>query len=122
MITLYQEDLIDVNLVKSRSSWFEYHLNPFCPRNSTYACYYCRKYSAYFNILQPNDLSKGLGVLKGSKQANRNVIESHHRLQTHKKIMEYLTEKKNNNMDSTLGDSIQARHFKFHKCISTIYT
>ena len=122
MINLYQEDLIPINMVKSRQSWFEYHLDPFTPRNSRYGCYYCRKYSAYFNILQPNDLASQTGVRKDSMQANYKVIEKHHRLESHKQIMNYLSEEKVTNMNIKMGKAIDTLELPHHQKTDTFHT
>ena len=96
-VTKYQNDVLDASDFFANSKWIQYIFNPDSPEDSHYNCYFC---SRYFNDDNDQDiyerpgfrstLSRIDGELRqgeDAKQRNKEIIQSHSRLRSHKKAM-----------------------------------
>ena len=91
----HQNDVLDASDFIANSKWIEYIFNPDNPVSSHYTCHFCSRYIQDSNHVQWNVLSDISGVLRegvDAKRQNKEVIQHHARLPTHKKVMERFEE------------------------------
>ena len=105
-IANFQNETLDVNDVLKYSSWFQYNLNKDHPEESTYSCFYCRKYSELYRVPTPNRLSMKEGRIEDSKEKNARVLQRHAGLHTHKSVMQTYEEERRSDMAMLISNDI----------------
>jgi hypothetical protein len=101
-----QNDLISTDTIQRPEikKWFQYNYNEDVPRNSTFSCRLCLKYSSgLYNVHQqiPKIASEEGYLIRNradSKKMNNEYIRNHDRSSTHTKVVEILKNRKRESM------------------------
>lgn len=93
---MHQENLLPVKTIKKYKNWFTYLYNPDKPKESKYRCRLCYTYYDKFKLPSrtKNALAYEAGVLKQSKDRNRDMINDHAVLGAHQAIIQTLQKQK----------------------------
>lgn len=89
--------MLPIQTIQNNKVWFEYIQNKEKPNESRFRCRLCYKYYDKFNLAKnhKNALAFENGVLKKTKEENREIIKKHAKLPGHKAIIDKLVALKN---------------------------
>lgn len=84
--------MLPIQTIEKNKDWFEYIPNKEKPSESTFRCRLCYKYYDKFRLAKnyKNALAFEQGILKKSKEENRELIKKHSTIPGHKAIIDKL--------------------------------
>lgn len=88
----HQNNLLPIQTIERNKVWFEYLLNKENPNKSNYRCRLCYNYYDKFKLAKnhKNALAFESGILKKTKEENREIIQKHSNIPGHKAIIDKL--------------------------------